>query len=162
MLERDLSCLKVLVVDDISSLRTLLRVLLRTIGVSNVLEASDGKAALELLEAQRVDLVITDMVMKPMDGIEFTRRLRVPEGMNSYVPVLMISGHTEEKLAKNALQAGVTQFLAKPLTTVALGARLKAIVEQPARFAQSVSYCEPDRRSNSASVEKLRRESDTI
>ena len=159
----DLSCLKVLVVGDIASIRTLLRTLLRTFAIKSVLEARDGSAALDLLASHPVDLIIADLKMKPMDGIEFTRQLRTPaNGLNPCLPVLMVSGYTDKVLVKSAIQAGVTQFLAKPLTVNSLGQRLKAITEKPIPIVQTESYCGPDRRRKHFVVTKLRRRSDNV
>ena len=143
--EPNLSCLKVLVVDDIASVRTLLRGQLRVFGINNIIEACDGIAGLEVLAREAVDLVITDLAMRPMDGVEFTRRLRTGDEVgNPYVPILMVSSHTEHSLVRGALDAGITQFLAKPLTAKALGARLMAIVEGTGAQVRSNSFSGPD------------------
>ena len=123
-----LSNLEVLIVDDIPSVRALLRSQLHAFGIHNIREADDGITGLEVLARENIDLVITDWAMKPMDGVEFTRRLRsAGPSKNHTLPVLMVSNHTEYSLIKGALDAGITQFLAKPLTTKSLGARLAAM-----------------------------------
>jgi two-component system chemotaxis response regulator CheY len=139
--------LKVLVVDDIASVRMLLRGQLGCFGINDIVEAQDGFSGLETLTRKTVDIVITDLAMRPMDGVEFTRRLRADsQAKNANVPILMVSSHTDRPLVKGALDAGITQFLAKPLTTKALGARLTAIVEGAGAQVQSGSFTGPDRR----------------
>jgi two-component system chemotaxis response regulator CheY len=124
--DADFSALKVLILDDIRAARQLLRAILATFNVKNVLEAEDGLSALELIKAFPRNLVITDYSMKPMDGLEFTRMLRAPgNSMNPFVHVLMISAHTEVALITNAIDAGVSDFMSKPITRATVEQRLK-------------------------------------
>src|SRR5665213_259018 len=135
------SSLSVLIVDDVRATRAILKSILRTLGIYQVIEAGDGGAALDLLATNRVDLVITDICMKPMDGNEFIRRLRQPtNSFNPYVPVLMVSAHTEESRIKHALQGGVTGFLMKPVTPIALEAKLNAVLSAPCRPVSTELY----------------------
>jgi two-component system chemotaxis response regulator CheY len=121
----------------------------------------DSVAALEILGITRRDVVITDLLMHPMDGIEFIRTLRRPDGgPNRYVPVLMVSGHTELQQVKNALAAGVTDFLAKPISPAALRLRLQTIVDKPKARVQANDYAGPDRRRQAARAPDSRRQSD--
>ena len=158
-----LSGLAILVVEDVRAMRAILRTMLRNLGIDEIFEASDGQAALNMLRAHRVDIVITDTCMAPMDGIELTRRLRQPKnGLNPHVPVLMVSSHTEVSRVKDALAAGVTAFLAKPLTPASLQKKLIAILESPVQPVQAGSYCGPDRRRTAISTRKRRRASDLV
>ena len=123
-----LAGLSVLIVDDIKAMRAIIRTTLRNFGIEQVVEAADGQAALEILSERQVDVVISDICMAPMNGIEFTRRLRQPNnGLNPFVPVLMVSGHTEVSFVKDAQAAGVTAFLAKPVTPANLLKKLTAL-----------------------------------
>jgi two-component system chemotaxis response regulator CheY len=161
MHEHDLSGLKLLVVDDIAAIRALLRGLLRSAGIKQIADARDGPSALSLLRAESFDLVITDLAMRPMDGIELTRRLRQPGSTaNPFIPVLMVSGHTEARLVKQAQEAGVTYFLAKPLTLKGLQSRLKAIIEQPKPLICAQTYHGPERRWVAETGRAGRREGD--
>jgi len=156
-----LSGLSVLIVEDIRAMRAIIRTTLRNFGIEQVVEASDGQAALDILRGRHIDVVITDICMEPMDGIEFTRRLRQPDnGLNPYVPVLMVSGHTEVSRVKDALEAGVTAFLAKPVTPANLQKKLMTIVESSPQPVQTRTYCGPDRRRSSVRTRKRRRASD--
>jgi len=139
--------LKALIVEDNAHMRSLLRALLSSIGVKDIAEASHGQAAIDLLRERKPDLVLSDLAMKPMDGLEFTRYVRNHEhSPNPFVPIIMISGHTEKYRVEAARDAGVTEFLAKPITAHTLFSRIAEIVERPRAFVRCDSYFGPDRR----------------
>ena len=139
--------LRVLVVEDNQHMRVLLRSLLNSLGIREVVEAGSGQVALELLRERKCDLVMTDLAMKQMDGLQFTRELRQSErSVNPFIPIIMITGHTEKCRVEAARDAGVTEFLAKPITPQSLFARIAEIVERPRAFVRSDSYFGPDRR----------------
>jgi CheY-like chemotaxis protein len=139
--------LRALIVEDNAHMRSLLRALLNSIGVKDIAEASHGQTAIELLRERKSDLVLSDLAMKPMDGLEFTRYVRNHEhSPNPFVPIIMISGHTEKYRVEAARDAGVTEFLAKPITAHTLFSRIAEIVERPRAFVRCDSYFGPDRR----------------
>jgi CheY-like chemotaxis protein len=139
--------LKALIVEDNAHMRSLLRALLNSIGIKEVAEAAHGHAAIDALRERKSDLVLSDMAMKPMDGIEFTRHVRNHENSpNPFVPIIMITGHTEKHRVEAARDVGVTEFLAKPITAHNLFARIAEIVERPRAFVRCDSYFGPDRR----------------
>jgi CheY-like chemotaxis protein len=147
MPERGFANLKALIVEDNAHMRSLLRALLNSIGIKDITEAAHGGTAIELLRERKCDLVLTDLAMKPMDGLEFTRQVRNSEqSPNPFVPIIMITGHTERYRVEAARDAGVTEFLAKPITAAALFARIAEIVERPRAFVKCESYFGPDRR----------------
>jgi two-component system, chemotaxis family, chemotaxis protein CheY len=139
--------LKVLIVEDNTHMRVLLRTILNSIGVRDIAEAGNGQAALALLRERKPDLVLTDLAMKPMDGLQFTRCVRNDEqSPNPFVPIIMITGYTERYRVEAARDAGVTEFMAKPITGNSLFARIVEILERPRAFVRSESYFGPDRR----------------
>lgn len=139
--------LKALIVEDNGHMRSLLRALLNSAGIRDVVEAANGQAGLEALREHKSDLVLTDMIMKPMDGLELTRHVRTDErSPNPFVPIIMISGHTEKYRVEAARDAGVTEFMAKPITAQNLFARIAEIVERPRAFVRCDNYFGPDRR----------------
>ena len=143
--------LKALIVEDNAHMRTLLRSLLGALGVKEIYEATDGTMAFELLHTRKPDLVLTDLSMKPVDGIHFAREVRQsPDSPNPYVPIVMITGHTERHRVEAARDAGVTEFLAKPITAQNLYQRLAEIVERPRAFVRCDGYFGPDRRRRTA------------
>ncbi|HWA90472.1 MAG TPA: response regulator [Rhizomicrobium sp.] len=139
--------LKALIVEDNAHMRALLRTLLGGIGISEVHEAGEGGRAFALLERLQPDFVLTDLTMAPVDGIAFTRELRTSHASpNPYVPVIMVTGHTERERVTAARDAGVTELLAKPVTARNLFLRLAAIVDRPRPFVRSEDFFGPDRR----------------
>ncbi|HEY1876983.1 MAG TPA: response regulator [Rhizomicrobium sp.] len=139
--------LKALIVEDNAHMRSLLRALLNSIGIKEIAEAANGQSALTLLRERRSDLILTDLAMKPMDGLEFTRRVRNDEqSPNPFVPIIMITGHSEKHRVEAARDAGVTEFLAKPITAHNLFSRIAEIVERPRAFVRCNNYFGPDRR----------------
>ena len=139
--------LKALIVEDNAHMRVLLRELLNTAGIRDVAEAGNGAAAITVLRERKCDLILSDLAMGPMDGIEFTRHVRTHEGSpNPFVPIIMITGHTEKHKVEEARDAGVTEFLAKPITAKNLYSRIAEIVERPRAFVRAETYFGPDRR----------------
>jgi CheY-like chemotaxis protein len=139
--------LKALIVEDNAHMRSLLRALLSSAGVKDIAEASNGQNAIEALRERKSDLVLSDLAMKPMDGLEFTRYVRNHDhSPNPFVPIIMITGHTEKYRVEAARDAGVTEFLAKPITAQNLFARITEIIERPRAFVRCDGYFGPDRR----------------
>src|ERR1700733_2945424 len=139
--------LKALVVDDNSHMRTLLRSLLQALGLSQVFEAVDGATGFAEMRERRPDFALTDLSMTPVDGIEFTRLVRLgPDSPNPYVPIIMVTGHTERQRVEAARDAGVTEFLAKPITAQNILLRIAEIVDRPRPFVRCDNYFGPDRR----------------
>ncbi len=143
----DFEDLKVLVVDDNRHMRMLFRDLLRTIGVGQVFEADNGLSGFRQLKNADVDVVITDLMMQPIDGLQFARMVR-DEALSPdpYVPIVMVTGFADKQRVVEARDAGVTEFLAKPVTTDSLYGRLGAIIERPRPFVRAGSFFGPDRR----------------
>ncbi len=139
--------LKILVVEDNQHMRILLRSLLNSLGVRDVQEAANGAAALNLIRDKKCDLILTDLAMQPLDGLDLTREIRTSEhSANPFVPIIMITGHTEKHRVMAARDAGVTEFLAKPITAQSLFSRIAEIVERPRAFVRAEGYFGPDRR----------------
>ena len=139
--------LTVLVVDDNQHMRSLVRTILDSLGVSQILEARDGAHALEKMGQTQIDLLIVDWNMEPMDGLALTRHLRTSsESPDQFVPVIMLSGHTEKARVMQARDSGVTEFMAKPVSARSLYARIVSIIENPRPFVRTNDYFGPDRR----------------
>lgn len=143
----NLEGLKILLVDDNQHMRTLLTELLRAIGLRQVWEAQDGSEALTIMRAESIDIVMTDLAMRPVDGIDFVRLLRnSPESPNPMAPVIMITGHSTHRRVKEARDVGVNEFLAKPVTARGLIERISEVVHNPRPFIRAADYFGPDRR----------------
>jgi CheY-like chemotaxis protein len=139
--------LKVLIVEDNHHMRNLLRTLLNSVGIQEILEANHGGAALDVLREKKCDLVLSDLAMKPMDGLEFSRAVRIgKDSPNRFLPIIMITGHTDRHHIMAARDAGVTEIMAKPITPASLFSRVAEIVERPRAFVRTETYFGPDRR----------------
>lgn len=139
--------LKILLVDDNHYMRVLLAEILRAIGVTRIYEANDGAEGLQMMRDNPVDIIMTDLSMQPLDGIDFVRLLRnSPDSPNPTVPVIMITGHSTFARVNEARDAGVTEFLAKPLTARGVIERLHEVIEHPRPFVRSGDYFGPERR----------------
>jgi CheY-like chemotaxis protein len=142
----DLSALRFLIVDDSVEMRSLLVNMLFSLGGHNVLEASDGADALEIMGVNHVDVVLTDWKMTPVDGMDFTRHVRTdPASRFQMVPIIMISGYTEARHVAQARNVGVTEFLAKPVSPIALYQRIEEVILRPRQFVRTKTYTGPDR-----------------
>jgi CheY-like chemotaxis protein len=137
--------LRLLLVDDNHHMRLLLTEILRAIGVRDVVEATNGAEALQALRNNPIDVVMTDLAMQPMDGIDFVRRLR-NDSPNPMVPVIMVTGHSTMRRVAEARDVGVTEFLSKPVTARGVIERITRVVEHPRPFVKTGSYFGPDRR----------------
>lgn len=148
----DFSRLAVLVVDDSYHMRRLVKTILEAFGCTNIYEAESGPDALDLLAKMPIDVVVLDWLMDPMDGIETTRRIRSGgEVHNPYVPVIMLTGHTTMSCILAAREAGVTEYLAKPVTPKGLMSRLQLVIEKPRPFVRTSVFFGPDRRRKDSS-----------
>jgi two-component system chemotaxis response regulator CheY len=150
----DLSELMVMIVDDNDHMRRLLRSILEALSVSQVREAANGVLALNDAKLVIPDVIITDMMMEPVNGLEFTRMLRDDlTHPATRVPVLMITGHSEKQHVEAARDAGVTEFLAKPVTVKGVGARLNSLLTNPRPFVRTHTFTGPDRRRRQVAVD---------
>lgn len=139
--------ISVMVVDDNPHMRKLTTALLHALGVKDVREAADGADAFKEMKVSAPDLVICDWVMQPIDGIDFVRLIRTaPDSSNPYLPIIMLTGHTELARVQEARDAGVTEFLAKPISAKNIYQRLLNVIENPRPFVKSKAYFGPDRR----------------
>jgi CheY-like chemotaxis protein len=143
----NLDQLRILLVDDNHHMRVLLIELLRAVGISKVFEAGDGAEGLQMMRSHPVDIVMTDLAMEPLDGIDFVRLLRnAPDSPNQMVPVIMVTGHLTLRRIQEARDAGVNEFVAKPITARNVLERLQQIVDNPRPFIRTEDFFGPDRR----------------
>ncbi|MBM3557238.1 MAG: response regulator [Alphaproteobacteria bacterium] len=143
----NLSQLKVLVVDDNPQMTELVKTLLEVVGISKVRTAPNADIGWEVFKTFNPDLLITDWNMTPTNGIDFVLRVRrTKESPNPYLPVIMLTGYTERYRVEEARDAGVTEFLAKPVTPKSLFERLNAVIEDKRNFVVASTYVGPDRR----------------
>lgn len=137
----------VMIVDDNHHMRELLYSILHALGFKRLKEVSDGESAMREIDGFAPDIVITDWHMEPMDGMELVRRIRnAAEETTRYVPIIMLTGHSEAERVRKARDAGVHEFLAKPISAKSLLARIVRIIDHPRPFIRTDEYFGPDRR----------------
>jgi CheY-like chemotaxis protein len=147
-----LQSLSILLVDDNQHMRAITAAILQSAGVRSIREVSDGAAAIDMVRDHAVDLAIVDFNMFPLDGVEFTRLMRnSPDSANPYLPIIMMTGHSERSRVMEARDAGVTEFVVKPITAKALFDRIQAVIMRPRPFVKTEDYFGPDRRRVNAS-----------
>ncbi len=134
----DLSDLVVLLVDDSEHMLLLLTQALKAFGIRNVFAETEAREALTMLALNRIDIVLTDLAMAPINGIEFARKVRKSKAvLNPGVPIIMVTGHSEQDLIREALEAGIDQFLAKPIAPQTLYDRIISVLDDQDRSAKA-------------------------
>jgi two-component system chemotaxis response regulator CheY len=155
----DLADIQFLLVDDNPYMRNLVRGLLRSFGARKFLEAEDGISALAIIDAQKIDIILSNWEMRPMDGLDMVRRLRrhpIPE--KQMLPVIMMTSHSSLDNVTTARDSGINEFLAKPIAPNELYLRIETIILHPRDFIRDRSYFGPDRhRRNDANYRGPRR-----
>lgn len=121
--------LKFLVVDDFSTMRRIVRNLLKELGYGNVEEAEDGVIALQRLKSGGIQFVVTDWNMPNMTGIELLKAIRADAGLKN-LPVLMITAEAKKENIIEAAQAGASGYIVKPFTAGTLSEKLNKIFEK--------------------------------
>lgn len=136
-----------LVVDDNAHMLNIVKTILRGFGAVHVFEAKDPPEAHYRLKNDAIDIVILDYVMGEDDGVAFLRKLRSDkDSPNPYVPVIMLTAHSEKGRVEAARDAGATEFCAKPVTAAEMLRKVAAVIDRPRPFVRSDSYFGPDRR----------------
>ncbi len=120
------SDIKILVVDDMSTMRRIIRTILNQLGYSNIEEAENGKQALARLQKEKFDFVITDWNMPEMDGLQLVKEIRADENLKS-LPVLMVTAEAKKENVMEALKAGVNNYIVKPFTPEVLKEKMEKI-----------------------------------
>ncbi len=146
-----LQSLNILLIDDNEHMRVIASAILQSAGIRQIRQVSDGAEALKVLREHPVDLAIVDFNMAPMDGVQFTRLVRNgAESANPYLPIIMMTGHSEKHRVTEARDAGVTEFVVKPITAKAVFDRIQAVILRPRAYVRTDGYFGPDRRRTNA------------
>ncbi len=118
--------MKILVVDDFSTMRRILKNILRQLGFTNIVEADDGATAVGLLEREKVDFIISDWNMPQMTGIELLRHVRQTEELKD-MPFLMVTAEAQQENIIEAVKAKVSNYIVKPFTADTLNEKIEKI-----------------------------------
>ncbi len=119
--------MKFLVVDDFSTMRRIVRGLLKEMGCNNVGEAEDGAEALGMLRAQRFDFVVSDINMPNMDGFELLRAIKADDALR-HLPVLMVTAEARKEDIVKAAQSGAAGYIVKPFSKATLEDKVQRIL----------------------------------
>ena len=118
--------MKILVVDDFSTLRRINKNLLRQLGYSNIVEADDGTTALQKLKEEQIDFVVSDWNMPKMTGLELLKSVRKDEQLKD-TPFLMVTAESEKEKVVEAVKAGVNNYVVKPFTADTLKEKIAKV-----------------------------------
>lgn len=121
--------MKILVVDDFSTMRRIIKNLLRDLGFTNTHEADDGNTALPMLQTGNFDFLVTDWNMPGMQGIDLLKAVRADDKLKT-LPVLMVTAESKREQIIEAAQAGVNGYIVKPFTAATLNEKLSKIFER--------------------------------
>lgn len=121
--------MKILVVDDFSTMRRIIKNLLRDLGFTKTEEADDGKTALPMLQKGDFDFLITDWNMPGMQGIDLLKAVRQDPNLSS-LPVLMVTAESKKDQIVEAAQAGVNGYIVKPFTAETLNEKIQKVFER--------------------------------
>ena len=126
--------LKFLVVDDFSTMRRIVRGLLREMGCNNAEEAEDGAVALQMLKAQKFDFVVSDINMPNMNGFDLLKAVKADDTLK-HIPVLMVTAEARKEDIVLAAQSGAAGYIVKPFTKATLEEKVQKILQKLAQPA---------------------------
>lgn len=153
-----LNNVSVLIVDDQDFIRSLIRQVLKSFGCKNIKDAADSEHAWSMVASLRPDIIIADWEMGSVSGLEFARRLRHdPESPDTFVPIIMMTGHADMERVVEARDAGINEYVVKPVSAKSLLSRLQSVIEHPRNFVRAGAYFGPDRRRRTVDVKEDRR-----
>ncbi len=150
----NISKVKFLVVEDNPFMKELFRQILRSLGVTQVVEASNGDEGLWMLKEMSPDIVLLDWHMEPTDGISFAKQVRAKDSPNPYIPIILVTAYSEIVRVTEARDAGINELLVKPIAATNLFSRVRAVIERPRLFVEADTYFGPDRRRKSDAKRK--------
>lgn len=118
--------MRILIVDDFSTMRRIVRNILRQLGMQNVVEADDGTTAWDILNREKIDFIVSDWNMPKMAGIDLLRKVRASEQF-SHLPFLMVTAEAQQENIIEAVQAKVSNYIVKPFTADTLKQKIDKI-----------------------------------
>ncbi|WP_076720480.1 chemotaxis response regulator CheY [Motiliproteus sp. MSK22-1] len=121
--------MKILIVDDFSTMRRIIKNLLRDLGFNNTVEADDGSTALPVLKNGGIDFLVTDWNMPGMSGLELLEQVRADPNLCK-LPILMVTAEAKREQIIRAAQAGVNGYVVKPFTAAVLKEKIDKIFER--------------------------------
>lgn len=142
-----LADLKTLIIDDNAHMRELVRAILYSFSIRDIVEVSNATAGIAAVHDGGIDLAFVDFRLGDVDGLNFCREIRTSEDSpDPYLPIIMITAYSERSRVKQALDCGIDEFLVKPVRANDVAARINAVVQRRRQFVKSPDYFGPDRR----------------
>ncbi|HEY4124687.1 MAG TPA: response regulator [Rhizomicrobium sp.] len=139
--------LRLLVVDDNVHMRKLVVTILQAFGAAQIYESADAQNAWAIARETNPDVLFVDWMLEGMSGLELVRMIRTsPASPNPFVPIVMLTGYTQLDNVIQARDAGVNEFLAKPVSVKAILSRLISVIEYPRPYVRTTNYFGPCRR----------------
>ena len=135
-----------LIVDDKNYMRRVIKNVLETLGAKTIEEATGGEEAVSMIRHRPPDVVLTEYWLSQMNAVELLRALRTEQGPLRFTPIIMVTGETRREKVIGARNAGVTEYIAKPITAKGMFLRIREVIERPRPFVDSRAYFGPDRR----------------
>lgn len=136
-----------LILDDNAHMRGVLRAILVSFGLRRIEEAGDCSEALGLVAGGEIDLAFVDFKLGGLDGIDFCRQIRrAPDSADPFLPIIMVTAYSERSRVIDAVNAGVDEFLVKPIRAVDVANRMNAVIERRRPFINVPAYFGPERR----------------
>ncbi len=120
--------MKVLVVDDFATMRRIVKGVLKQLGFSNIVEAEDGTAALDVLKKEKVGLIVSDWNMPKMTGLDLLKAVRSDEGLQG-TPFIMVTAEGQKENVIEAVKAGVSNYIVKPFTPETFSEKLEKVFD---------------------------------
>lgn len=137
----------VLIADGDRRIAMVVREVLESLGFSAIHLAHDGTEAIKIMNSERIDMLITDWRMAPMDGISLVKYLRTDkDSPNRFVPIIMLTGYVGKEHVEIARDVGVTEFVVKPFSAKTLCDRIVLLIDNPRGFVMNKNFVGPDRR----------------
>ncbi len=118
--------MKILVVDDFSTMRRIVKNILRQLNFNNIIEADDGSTALDTLQREKIDMVVSDWNMPKMTGLELLKAIRSDDALKD-IPFLMVTAEAQQENIIEAVKSGVSNYIVKPFTAETLGQKINQI-----------------------------------
>jgi CheY-like chemotaxis protein len=141
-----LGALRLLVVDDNPQMRSIIGTVLTAAGVRMLHYAPDGLRGLDAVADFKPDICYVDYEMPVMNGLDFISAVRKPGTAHQFLPIIMLTGHSDMIRLNAARNRGVTEFLCKPVSARSILDRLSAVILHPRAFITAPNYFGPDRR----------------
>ncbi|HOO44755.1 MAG TPA: chemotaxis response regulator CheY [Deltaproteobacteria bacterium] len=121
--------MKILVVDDFSTMRRIVKNILRQLNFNNIIEADDGSSALDVLQKEKIDMVVSDWNMPKMTGLELLKAVRSDDALKD-IPFLMVTAEAQQENIIEAVKSGVSNYIVKPFTAETLGQKINQIFKK--------------------------------